>query len=244
LSYILEWQLVAHAPETITPAQGAVATAIARRIPPGKVSIRIPQRTLLAEAVGVNSKRTIQRALVELQILGVIGVQAAATGSRKPDLVSWRLECPEGCQIDHINGNTKISASPKEATRPNPDTSTRPNPDTPLRSSNKREIGILGFIEKGLESVETKSEAHLEIIAALADPEQKALIRQRAELLSLKAEQSPENYLAQIAISSPRKLLPKPPKAQEPPNLSHLPRELQESRLRAWERDQREQRVS
>jgi hypothetical protein len=244
LSYREEWQLVAHTPKTLTPAQGAVLSAIARRISPKTLKSAIPQRTLYAESVGVKSKDTITRALIELQILGVIRVEPAARGSRKPDLISWTLECPEGCQLDHWNGNTQRAKSSEKATRPTPQGETRPTPQGALRSSNKREIGILDFIEKGLGSVETKSEAHLEIIAALADPEQKALIRQRAELLSLKAEQSPENYLAQIAISSPRKLLPKPPKAQEPPDLSHLPRELQESRLRAWERDQREQRVS
>jgi hypothetical protein len=245
LSYIRFWQFIAHAPEELSAAERMVAVIIANRIKTGRASERIPQRTLLEES-GVRSKRTVQRALVELQILEVIRVDSSGAGSRKADLITWLLECPADCDKDHSKGNAKRTK--ERATRPNPDTSTRPNPDTPLRSSNKeRDKSLLDYIEEALNKLPQKNPKQEELLSALADTSQRSGVRAAAELLAVKAEQSPENYLAQIAISSPHKLLPRAPRAAKaltPPDLRHLPREVAAERLAAWERDNRAKAAS
>jgi len=241
LSIREEWQLVAHAPKELSPAEGAVAGAIARRIRLDRDSERIPQRTLLEESVGVSSKRTVQRALAELQILGVIRVDSSGAGSRKADLITWLLECPADCDKDHAKGNARRTK--ESATRPNPDTSTRPNPDTPLRSIKKRDRGVLGFVEEALVKVQERTEQQEALFIALSDPEQRSAIRTRAEHLAVRAEQNPENYLAQIALTSPHRLLPKAV-AQEPPDFSYLSYEEAEAALRKWHRDQQERAAS
>lgn len=223
MSLVHEWQLVAHQPAKLTAAQGAVALAIARRIKPGNTTEPIPQRTLESESVGVSSSRTIQRALVELQRLGLIKIQSRP-GSRKPSLITWLLECPDNCQIDHAKGNAK------KATRANPDTLTRSNPDTPLRSIKKERRGLLSFIEESLE-LSPKGDDHLGLAEALKDPTQRELIQTRAEQLAVKAD-NPEAYLKSITRDKPRDLLPRPPKQQAAPDYSHLRLEIQEALAR------------
>jgi DNA-binding transcriptional MocR family regulator len=256
-----EWQLVAHAPTDLTPAEGSVAQAIARRIKPGQPSERIPQRTLYAESVGVKSKDTIKRALAKLEALGVIEVRTPPKGSRLPSVITWALECPGDCRQDHSNGNKKTARTVLErqleeleksesqnTTRPTPQDTTRPTPQGALRSIKKeRDRSLLDCIEEALKKVHSKTEGQEALEAALADSSLRAGVRTAAELLAVKAEQNPENYLAQIAISSPHKLLPRAPrtaKALTPPDLSHLPREVAAERLAAWEQIHKVKAVS
>jgi hypothetical protein len=245
LSYIRFWQFIAHAPEELSAAERMVAVIIANRIKTGRASERIPQRTLLEES-GVRSKRTVQRALVELQILEVIRVDAGQPGSRQADLITWLLECPADCNKDHAKGNARRTKD--TSPRPTSDTSPRPTSDTPLRTSNKeRDKSLLDYIEEALNKLPQKNPKQAELLSALADPSQRPGVRAAADLLAVKAEQSPENYLAQIAISSPHKLLPRAPRAAKaltPPDLSHLPRAVAADRLAAWERDNRAKAVS
>lgn len=237
-----EWQLVAHSPK-ITPATGSVAQAIARRIRPNKTSERIPQRTLLAESVGVSSKGTIKRALAELVELGVIRLEVSPKGSRKPSLITWSLECPQDCLMDHTKGNTKTtkthlerqletlnSEEEEKATHPNPETTTCPNPETALTSINKRErSSLISFIEKALNQIEQKTSEHQALIKALANSEEIALVQVRAEQIALKPHiDNPANYLGHITREEPWKLLPKPKPKQAPPDFSHLRPELRE----------------
>jgi len=114
MSDIEEWQLVAHSPQTLSPAEGAVAAAIARRIKPGKISEPIPFRTLYAESIGVRSKATIQSALITLESLGFIQVSKPPKGSRLPSVITWALTCPPDCLIDHANGNKKAKQTKLE----------------------------------------------------------------------------------------------------------------------------------
>lgn len=244
-----EWQLVAHN-QDLTPAEGAVAQAIARRIKPGSQGEFLPIRTLLEESVGVRSKATIESALVRLSQLGLIQITKQPRGSRKPSLITWTLECPPDCLLDHAAGNKKASktaperqleelskATPEEATRPNPQDTTRPNPQDALRSKEIEREGYLSFIEEALEALPEKTERHKELLAGLADPETKKAIRFITEQLALKAEQDTYRYLKAIAQRHPWKFLPKPPTEQAPPDLSHLPPELREAQLRKLERE-------
>ena len=261
MTYREEWQLVAHAPTELTPAEGSVAQAIARRIKPGKHSEPIPQRTLYAESIGVKSKDTIKRALARLEALGVIEVRTPPKGSRLPSVITWALECPGDCRQDHSNGNKKTAQTVLErqleeleksesqnATRPTHQGTTRPTHQGALRSIKKERDGsFLDCIEEALKKVTSKTEGQRALEAALADSNQRAIVRTAAELLAVKAEQNPENYLAQIAISSPHKLLPSAPKtarALTPPDLSHLPREVAAERLAAWEQIHKAKAVS
>lgn len=242
-----EWQLVAHSPK-VTPATGSVAQAIARRIRPGKTSEHIPQRTLLAESIGVSSKGTVIRALKELEELGVIRLEISAKGSRKPSLITWSLECPQDCLMDHTKGNTKTTKTHLErelekleseereiATRPNPETTTRPNPETALTSIKNRErSSLISVVEKALNDLAEKTNQHQALIDALANGEELARVQARAEQLALKAEHDPQRYLAAIATREPWKLLPKEKPAQAPPDFSHLPRELREAQERKY----------
>lgn len=242
-----EWQLVAHSPD-ITPATGSVAQAIARRIRPGKAGERLPQRTLLAESVGVSSKGTVIKALKELEELGVIQLEIPPKGSRQPSRIVWALECPQDCLMDHNKGNAKTekthlerelekleSEESEKATRPNPQTTTRPNPQTALTSINKRErSSLISIIEKTLESLEVKTDQHQALMNALVNDEELGKVQTRAEQLALKAEHDPQRYLAAIATREPWKLLPKEKPAQAPPDFSHLPRQLREAQKRKY----------
>lgn len=239
-----EWQLVAHSPK-VTPATGSVAQAIARRIRPGKSSEHLPQRTLLAESIGVSSKSTIKKALEELEELGVIRLEVSPKGSRKPSLITWALECPQDCLIDHNKGNAKSDkthlereldkARAENATRPNPQDTTRPNPQDTLTSIKKRErSSLISIIELALNELPEKTDLHQKLITALASSEELGNIQARAEQLALKAEHDPQRYLAAIATREPWKLLPKERPVQAPPDFSHLPKELREAQERKY----------
>jgi hypothetical protein len=101
----------------------------------------------------------------------------------------------------------------------------------------------LGFVEEALVKVQERTEQQEALFIALSDPEQRSAIRTRAEHLAVRAEQNPENYLAQIALTSPHRLLPKAV-AQEPPDFSYLSYEEAEAALRKWHRDQQERAAS
>ena len=233
MSFKKEWQLVAHQPD-LTPAEGAVAQAIARRIKPDNLSERIPIRTLLAESVGVKSKDTIERALVKLESLGVIRLSKPPKGSRQATLISWVFSCPENCQIDHERGNKKLS-TPK-ATRPNPQDTTRPNPQDALRIKERERSSLVSLIYDTLKELPNPSSQHLDLLAAIDNPVEVAEIRARTEQLAIKANHDPHSYLKAIAISEPWKLRPKPKPAQAPPDFSHLPPEIAEAQRRKLER--------
>lgn len=236
-----EWQLVAHNKD-LTAAEGAVAQAIARRIKPGQTGEALPIRTLLAESVGVTSKSTIELALRKLEALGVIRVSKPPKGSRKPSVITWSLECPGDCQLDHSKANSKLSQTylerqfeeaqitePPLVTRPDSQDTTRPDSQDTLRSKELEREGLLSFIEKTLTQVESPNPNQELLLAGLRDKEKRQLIQFNAEQLALKAEQNSEGYLKAIVLNSPQKLLPKPAPIQSPPDYSHLPRELQDA---------------
>jgi len=216
------------------------------RIRPNKSSERIPQRTLLAESPGVSSKGTIRPALNQLIEAGVIVEHTQPKGSRSSNLITWALECPADCLMDHTKGNAKTDKTHLErelekletekATRPNPQTTTRPNPQTALTIVNKRErSSLISIVEKALNELPEKTDQHQALINALEIPDELAKVQARAELLALKAETNLDGYLAAIAANNPWKLLPKEAPRQAPPDLSHLPpaiREAQERKLR------------
>lgn len=233
MSFKKEWQLVAHQPD-LTPAEGAVAQAIARRIKTDNLSERIPIRTLLAESVGVKSKDTIERALTKLESLGVIRLSKPPKGSRQATLISWVLSCPESCQIDHAKGNKKLT-TPK-VTRPNPQDATRPNPQDALRVKERERSSLVSFIYDTLKELPNPSAQHLDLLAAIDNPVEVSEIRARTEQLAIKANHDPHSYLKAIAISEPWKLRPKPKPAQAPPDFSHLHPELAEAQRRKLER--------
>jgi len=240
-----EWQLVAHQPD-LTPAEGAVAQAIARRIKPQGQSLPIPIRTLLAESVGVKSKATIESALARLEALGVIRLAKPLKGSRLPSVISWSLECPGECQLDHARGNTRLpetrlerelaqasSEHLKETTRPNPQDTTRPNPQDALTIKERERSSLVSFIAETIEALPSQSSKHKELLEALETPEV-AAIRQRAEMLLIKADLDPWNYLRAIVTKSPHQLMPKPQASQAPPDFSHLAPEIAEAQRRKW----------
>jgi hypothetical protein len=239
MSFREEWQLVAHQPD-LTPAEGAVAQAIARRLKPDSESVLIPLRTLLAESVGVRSKDTIERALIKLESLGVIQVIKPRPGSRQPSKVRWLLTCPEGCEQDHSRANERlrpVKDSPSQkATRPNPQDKTRPNPQDALRSKERERSSLVSFIEQTLSELPNPSALHLELLAALENPAEVELVRARADLLFMKAEQDGHAYLKAIITSSPHKLKPKPTPEQAPPDFSHLAPEIAAAQMRKWEK--------
>ena len=164
----------------------------------------MPQRALLTES-GVSSRRTIQRALEDLEAAKIISIKLQ--GGSKPSLITWRLSCPETCQIDHARGNAR------KTTRPTGDASTRPTGDAPLTISN-REIssqGILDPLEAALESLRDSGNAnqdHLSLIQALNNPSERVKIRQRAETLAISANKDPAAYLLKIALDTPLQLFP------------------------------------
>jgi hypothetical protein len=245
LSLKEEWQLVAHsALLSLTPAEGAVAQAIARRIRPNSPSEQLPFRTIYAESVGVTSKATIQRALEKLSGLGVIKLSQTASGSRSPRVITWLLECPAECELDHANGNRKLKTTRLEREiealankTPQSDTPTGLGHDTPhsvghLKKENKEREGILSFIEKALSDNGQLDPNQRKLKEALEIPEQRALIQTRADLLAVKA-QDVRAYLSAIALSNPEKLLPREAPKQSPPDYSHLSREMREFQLKA-----------
>jgi hypothetical protein len=240
-----EWQLVAHNKD-LTAAEGAVAQAIARRIRPGNKSEPIPFRTLYAESVGVSSKETIKRALVRLEALGVIQVSKTPKGSRKPSVISWLLECPSECQLDHANGNRRAARTKlerellelAETQHQNSDTPHSVGHDTPhsvgrfKKEKKEREGSLVSFIRETLLELENITPLQGQLLEALTDPQLAGQVRARAEHLILSKEpQDPYNYLAAIAKKDPQKLFPKPPATQAPPNLSHLPPGIRETEL-------------
>lgn len=240
-----EWQLVAHsAPLSLTPAEGAVAQAIARRIKPNSPSEEIPFRTIYAESVGVSSKATIQAALAKLEALGVIQISKTPRGSRKPSVITWLLSCPGECDLDHANGNRKLKTTALEREFASlaketleSDTPQSLGHDTPqslghLKKERKEREGILSFIEEALEETQELNPHQRELKEALKDPEKRSLIRNQAELLAIKARDV-RAYLGAIATSSPQKLLPKSLPQQAPPDYSHLSREMRELQLKA-----------
>lgn len=248
MSITEEWQLVAHQPD-LTPAEGAVAQAIARRIKTNQTSERIPLRTLLAESVGVRSKDTIERALAKLESLELIKVTKPPKGSRQPSLISWVLTCPAECLQDHSKANKKLTETrletelkqltqeqPQKATRPNPQDTTRPNPQDALTRVNRERGSLVSFIEETLRAIENPSDLHRDLLAALENPEEVEQVRTRAEQLFIKAEHDPHSYLKAIITSSPHKLKPKPKPEQAPPDFSHLPPEIAAAQMRKLER--------
>ena len=247
MSFREEWQLVAHQ-QDLTPAEGAVAQAIARRIRPDSPELPIPIRTLLGESVGVKSKRTIEAALQRLEALGIIAVTKPAKGSRKPSRITWELECPPECQLNHDRGNTRLSetrlerelrdlaeSTPEKATRPNSEDTTRPNSEDALRIERRERSALVSFIAETIEGLPNPGPLHLELLASL-DTEELPAIRAQAEQLLVKAEQNPWNYLRAIIAKSPYKLKPKPSPTQAPPDFGHLPPEVAEAQMRKLER--------
>lgn len=231
MSLYKEWQLVAHAPKALTIAQGSVAVAIARRIKEVNQSEPIPQRTLVLESVGVSSRSTVQIAIVQLELLGIVRVRHYP-GSRKPALITWTLECPDNCPIDHSMGNAKKakSANPKSTSLTEPRASTLTEPRASLTVNNKEGEKFLAFIENSLEKA-NKNDDQLSLSEALKDPKQRELIKAKAEQLSAQAD-SPESYLGAIARANPLHLLPRPPKAKPAPDTSHLPLFVREALAR------------
>ena len=240
-----EWQLVAHNKD-LTPAEGAVAQAIARRIRPGNNSEPIPFRTLYAESVGVSSKETIKRALVRLEALGVIQVSKTPKGSRKPSVISWVLACPGECQLDHANGNrraakTKLEREFLELSQAQPQESDTPHSvghDTPhsvgrfKKEKKEREGSLVSFLRETLLELENITPLQGQLLEALTDPQLAGEVRTRAEQLIISKEpQDPYSYLAAIAKKDPQKLFPKPQATQAPPSFDYLPPQLREAAL-------------
>jgi len=107
LTFIEEWQLVAHKPK-LNPAEALIALAIARRLPQGAESVKIPIRTLAAESVGLHSRNTAAKALERLEDKGIIEVLRDPTKKRTANRVKWVLACPEGATLTTLTA-TKSS---------------------------------------------------------------------------------------------------------------------------------------
>lgn len=220
MTFIEEWQLVAHSPNLkLTHAEALVALAIARRIESGQNSTRLSISTLLAESVAINSRATIQRALEGLEALGVIELSKTRPGSRTARSATWTLTCPGDCQLDHSKANKKLSktrlerdfeAAEAEGSRPRHaeglGRDTRNDWDA-LRIKKERE-GVLEFISQELSEMPSKGERHKQLEEAIADQELSGEVRIKAEQLALKAENDPRSYLRSITRNSPQKLLP------------------------------------
>jgi hypothetical protein len=241
-----EWQLVAHKPKTLTLSQLAVAHAIARRLPNAE-SVRIPQRTLLQES-GIKSSGTVVLALAALEEAGLIKITLGAVGSRKASLITWRLSCPEGCQIDHQNANKKLSkmtpSQPliEKSSRSDSRSATRPDSRSALRIDIKKERrGFLRFIEEELATITDQSPDHSELISALKNPELTTQVNERAELLASKATINAEAYLKRITKENPRQLLPRPKAALSVAQADKNAKEKEASRLFLAELKEREQ---
>jgi hypothetical protein len=245
MSLYEEWQLVAHNKD-LTAAEGAVAQAIARRIRPGNNSEPIPFRTLYAESVGVSSRETIKRALVRLEALGVIQVSKTLKGSRNPRVISWLLECPRECELDHANGNrraakTKLEREFLELSQTEPQElrhSHSVGHDTPTpvgrfkKEKKEREGSLVSFIRETLLELDRNTPLQEQLLEATTDPQLAGEVQARAEQLIVSKEpENPYNYLAAIAKKDPHKLFPKPQTTQAPPNLSHLPAGIREIEL-------------
>ena len=194
--------------------------------------------------MGVTSKRTIQRALERLDSLGVIRIPETIPGSRSPRVITWVLECPAECQLDHANGNRKLKTTRLELEfealaekTPQSDTPTGVGHDTPysvghLKKEKKEREGILSFIEEALSEAGELDPNQRELKEALENPEKRALVRTKADLLAIKA-QDVRSYLSAIALRNPEKLLPRELPKQAPPDYSHLSREMRELQLKA-----------
>jgi hypothetical protein len=231
-----EWQLVAHKPKSLTLSQLAIAHAIARRLPNAD-SVRIPQRTLLAES-GVKSSGTVVLGLTALEEAGLISITPAAIGSRKASLITWLLACPEDCRIDHQNANKKlpqktaVQSESQDSSRSDSRSVTRPDSRSALRIDIKKERrDFFSFIEEELSAIETQTQDHQDLAKALSDPEQHSQVRERAELLSAKATIAPEAYLKRIVRDDPKQLLPRAKTAQALAQTAKTTREKEASRL-------------
>lgn len=235
-----EWQLVAHKPKTLTLSQLAIAHAIARRLPNAE-SVRIPQRTLLQES-GIKSSGTVVLALKALEEAGLIKVTPSVVGSRKANLITWLLTCPEGCQVDHQNANTRI---PKKPISPSgPEKSSRSENRGVSRSENRsalridkkeREGSLVSFIRETLLELDSPSPLQAQLLEAAQDLKTSGLVNTQAELIIVsKNPESAYSYLKAIALKDPHKLLPKPAITQAPQSFEHLPpgdRELELAKL-------------
>jgi hypothetical protein len=224
MSYKHNWQLKSHAPD-LTPAERLVGLVIADRLPKEADSIRIARRALYAES-GLKSHDTIAKALATLERAGVITTQKAPTGSRKATLIGWALTCPEGCQIDHANGNRKLKSpkpqetsrptewnEPEQTSRPSEWNETRPTQQAALRV-NKKERDYLELVRKALRELPSPSDQHQKLLEKLSDPlEVKAI----SDLISERVQGAdyPEKYLAKIVANSPQRLIPKTSKASD-----------------------------
>jgi len=221
-----EWQLKAHSPK-MNLATALVALAVASRIDPTRLSVKIPQRTLLAESVAITSRNTISKALNELQALGVIHRSKRAQGSRNATLITWVLQCPENCQIDHDRGNARKSKAPTTRSpiehsypQPTPTNAHSLSHDTltdwgALTKEQLREKGVLAFTYEVLQTIKEPTETHRALLSALRDRDNRLIVESKAEEIANSASSNWQSYLRKFIVDTPNKLLPKPlPEAQ------------------------------
>ena len=230
-----EWQLVAHKPK-LNPAEALIALAIARRLPQGAESVRIPIRTLAAESVGLYSRNTAAKALERLEEKGVIEVLRDPTKKRTANRVKWVLACPEGCNIDHANGNKKLSAmhSSRALDKEQPittrsgDEHLMHSSEDALRISNK-EREHLEIVRKVLQELPNPTETHSELSQKLNDPVEAREVSVLVSSIIQGSDSSAYNYLKAIVTNSPLRLMPRALKAANNPEDLAL-RELADKR--------------
>lgn len=222
MCFIKYWQLVAHSPK-LSPAAGSIAGLIAMRIKKGKDSERIPQRTLYIESPGISSKRTIRPVLEQLIAAGVIAEHRQPEGSRKSSLITWTLECPPGCQIDHYGGNTKLKKQPPESSKNSPEmtssetadcpttkTADCPTTKTALTSKQEREgEAFFEHIKTSLLAIQNRTKKHEALLIALDRKDLRNELLDKIENYLTKSDSNPKNFLITVATDTPWKLTPK-----------------------------------
>lgn len=235
MTFKAEWQLVAHKPK-LNPAEALIALAIARRLPQGAESVKIPIRTLAAESVGLHSRNTAAKALERLEAKGIIEVLRDPTKKRTANRVRWVLTCPEGCNIDHANGNRKLSSMhSSEALDKEQPITTRSGGEHSMHSSedalriSKKERDNLEIVRKVLQELPNPTETHLELSQKLNDPVEAREVSVLVSSIIQGSDSSAYNYLKAIVTNSPLRLMPRALKAANNPEDLAL-RELADKR--------------
>lgn len=236
-----EWQLVSHKPK-LSQAEALVALAIARRIPQGANSVRIPIRTLTAESVGLTSRNTIAKAKEGLERKGVIRI-TSKNGARRAHLIEWTLTCPDDCTQNHSEGNKRLSDTlTGRALEPKQPTPTRSQDEHNMHTTedalriNKNERDYLELVRTFLTELSNPTQAHLDLLAKLDNPQEAREVGVLASYVIQGADTSAHNYLKKVVTSSPLRLMPRALKAAKTPEELALKEIAEAKRAKELER--------
>lgn len=236
-----EWQLVSHKPK-LSQAEALVALAIARRIPQGANSVRIPIRTLTAESVGLTSRNTIAKAKEGLERKGVIRI-TSKSGARRAHLIEWALTCPDDCTQNHSEGNKRLGDTlterAKELEQPNAigprHEHNMPTTEDALRSI-KKERDYLELVRTFLTELSNPTQAHLDLLAKLDNPQEAREVWVLVSGVIQGSDTSAHNYLKKVVTNSPLRLMPRALKAAKTPEELALKELAEAKRAKELER--------